>query len=110
MAAPEPEDVVRHLNASTPGAFSPLRYPVFRAIWIANLFSNLGGTIQSVGAAWMMTGLTTSTQLVALVQSSATLPIMLFGIIAPRAGRSNEGKPGTRKGRFGKQSRTKWGR
>ena len=30
--------------------------------------------------------------------------------VAPMVGRSNEGKPGTRKGRFGKQSRTKWGR
>jgi excinuclease ABC subunit B len=29
---------------------------------------------------------------------------------APRIGRSNEGKPGTRKGRFGKQGKTKWGR
>ena len=29
---------------------------------------------------------------------------------APRVGRSNEGKPGTRKGRFGKTGRTKWGR
>jgi excinuclease ABC subunit B len=28
---------------------------------------------------------------------------------APVMGRSNEGKPGTRKGRFGKQSKTKWG-
>ncbi len=30
--------------------------------------------------------------------------------VAPRVGRSNEGKPGTRKGRFGKQSKRKWGR
>ncbi|MGV1682244.1 excinuclease ABC subunit UvrB [Sphingopyxis sp. NJF-3] len=30
--------------------------------------------------------------------------------VAPMVGRSNEGKPGTRKGRFGKQSKTKWGR
>ena len=29
---------------------------------------------------------------------------------APLVGRSNEGKPGTRKGRFGKTGRTKWGR
>ena len=30
---------------------------------------------------------------------------------APMVGRSNEGKPGTRKGRFGKESRKgKWGR
>ncbi len=30
--------------------------------------------------------------------------------VAPRVGRSNEGKPGTRKGRYGNQSKTKWGR
>lgn len=64
------------------GTFSPFRYPVFRAIWIANLFSNLGGMIQSIAAAWMMTELTTSHQLVALVQSSASIPIMLFGVFA----------------------------
>jgi len=30
--------------------------------------------------------------------------------VAPRAGHSNEGRPGTRKGRFGKTSRTRFGR
>lgn len=64
------------------GTFSPFRYPIFRAIWIANLCSNLGASIQSVGAAWLMTELTTSNQLIGLVQASATIPIMLFGIIA----------------------------
>ena len=29
---------------------------------------------------------------------------------APKVGRSNEGKPGTRKGRFGKEGKRKWGR
>lgn len=62
--------------------FSPFRYPVFRAIWTANLFSNIGGTLQGVGAAWLMTELTTSHLLVALVQASATVPIMLFGVFA----------------------------
>lgn len=69
-------------DGSGKGAFSPFRYPVFRAIWIANLFSNLGSTMQSVGAAWLMTELTTSHQMVGLVQSSATVPIMLFGVFA----------------------------
>ncbi|MET1754127.1 MFS transporter [Novosphingobium sp. RD2P27] len=68
--------------ATDTGTFSPFRYPVFRAIWIANLFSNIGATIQSIAAAWMMTELTTSHQLVGLVQSSATVPIMLFGVFA----------------------------
>lgn len=64
------------------GTFSPFRYPVFRAIWTANLFSNLGSTLQGVGAAWLMTELTTSHQLVALVQASATVPILMFGVFA----------------------------
>ncbi len=72
-------------NQGTPapdGTFSPFRYPVYRAIWIANLFSNLGAMVQGVAAAWLMTELTDSNQLIALVQASATLPIMLFGVIA----------------------------
>ena len=64
------------------GTFSPFQYPIFRAIWIANLFSNIGSTLQSVGAAWLMTELTPSHQLVALVQASATVPILLIGVFA----------------------------
>lgn len=62
--------------------FAPFRYPAFRAIWTANLFSNLGSLIQSVGAAWLMTELTRSHQLIALVQASGTIPIMLLGLFA----------------------------
>ena len=64
------------------GSLAPFRYPAFRAIWIANLASNLGSTMQSVGAAWLMTSLTTSHLLIALVQASTTIPIMLFGVFA----------------------------
>ena len=64
------------------GSLAPFRYPAFRAIWIANLASNLGATLQSVGAAWLMTELTNSHQLIAAVQASTTLPIMLFGVFA----------------------------
>lgn len=63
-------------------ALAPFRYPAFRAIWTANLFSNIGSMIQSVGAAWLMTELTTSHVLVALVQASATIPILLLGVFA----------------------------
>jgi MFS family permease len=44
--------------------------------------SNLGGLIQAVGAGWMMAQLTSSHGVVALVQSSNTLPIMVFSLIA----------------------------
>ncbi len=70
-------------SISPPGdTFAPFRYPAFRAIWIANLFSSLGATIQSVAAAWKMTDLTASHQLLAMVQASTTMPIMLFGVFA----------------------------
>jgi MFS family permease len=59
----------------------PLRVPVFRSLWLANLFSSFGGLVQGVGAAWLMTSLADSVDMVALVQSSTTLPIMLFSLL-----------------------------
>lgn len=61
-------------------ALAPFGYPTFRAIWIASLASNLGGLIQAVGAAWLMTSLTTQADMVALVQASTSLPIMFFSL------------------------------
>lgn len=61
---------------------SPFSYPLFRSIWIANLVSNLGYMVQSVGAAWLMTQLSPSPAMVALVQASATLPILLLALVA----------------------------
>ena len=61
---------------------SPLAIPIFRAVWVASLASNLGGLIQSVGASWMMTSLAGSPEMVALVQSTTTLPIMLLALWA----------------------------
>ena len=59
---------------------SPLSVPVFRAVWIASMASNFGGLIQSVGASWLMTSLTPSSQMVALVQASTALPILLLSL------------------------------
>jgi MFS family permease len=68
---------------TAPGSpLAPFRHPAFRAIWTANLFSSIGAMIQSVGAAWLMTELTRSHLLIALVQASATIPIMLLGVFA----------------------------
>ena len=59
------------------GIFSPLRYAVFRRIWTASLLSNLGLLVLGVGAAWMMTKISSSTGMVALVQTSLMLPVAL---------------------------------
>src|SRR3546814_6853186 len=42
----------------------------------------MGSMIQSVAAAWLMTGLTQSHLLIALVAASTTIPVMLLGIFA----------------------------
>lgn len=70
------------MSPEPPSAFAPFRYPAFRAIWIANLASNMGSMVQSVAAAWLMTDLTDSHLLIALVQAGTTIPIMLLGIFA----------------------------
>jgi len=61
---------------------APFRNETFRTIWIASLSSNFGSLIQSVGAAWMMTTISNSVGMVALVQASTALPIMLFSLIS----------------------------
>lgn len=69
------------IRASTrTGALAPLGYRDFRLLWSATLVSNFGGLVQAVGAAWLMTQLTDSATLIALVQASNTLPIMLLAI------------------------------
>jgi MFS family permease len=61
---------------------APLRETVFRRIWTASLLSNFGSLIQGVGAAWAMTQMTSSADMVALVQTAAMLPIMLLSVPA----------------------------
>ena len=63
-------------------ALSPLRHPVFRAVWGASTLSNIGAVIQSVGASWMMLSISESATMVALVQASVALPIVLLALAA----------------------------
>ncbi|MES2434823.1 MAG: MFS transporter [Pseudomonadota bacterium] len=58
------------------------RNQTFRMLWIAALASNFGGLVQGVGASWLMTSLSGSHSMVALVQASVTLPIMIFSLLA----------------------------
>ncbi|TBN42473.1 MFS transporter [Paracoccus subflavus] len=64
----------------SPSALAPFRHRDFRLLWGATLVSNFGGLVQAVGAAWLMTQLTDSATLIALVQASNTLPIMLLAL------------------------------
>lgn len=61
---------------------APLRLPVYRALWIAALASNIGTWMQDVGAAWLMTTLAPSPGMVALVRAASSLPIFLLALPA----------------------------
>src|SRR4051794_10190064 len=69
-------------RARAASAWEPLYMPVFRALWIASVASNVGTWMQNVGAAWLMTSLTTSAVLVALLQTASSLPVFLLGLPA----------------------------
>src|SRR4051794_34407544 len=62
--------------------WSPLRYPIFRAIWIASTASHIGSYMTDVGQGWLMASLTPSPLIVSLLVTAESLPFILFGLPA----------------------------
>jgi MFS family permease len=71
-----------HESLRTVSAWAPLRSPLFRALWIASLTSSIGTWMHEVGAAWLMTSFTPSPVMVTLMQTAASLPIVLLALPA----------------------------
>ena len=73
-------------ETSGPGAassaWSPLRNPVFRGLWLATVVSTTGTWMHDVGAAWLMTSLEASPLFVSLLQTAASLPVFLLALPA----------------------------
>lgn len=63
-----------------PAALTPLHNGVFRGLWFAWLAANMTMWMNDVAAAWLMTTLTASPVMVALVQTASTLPVFLLGL------------------------------
>lgn len=63
-------------------SLAPFRLKLFRGLWVAALVSNVGAAVQAVGASWSMVTMSASPQIVALVQTAATLPIVLLALPA----------------------------
>ncbi len=61
---------------------APFKSRIFLAIWTASLISSFGSLIQAVGASWLMTSIAPSPDMVALVQASTALPILLLSLPA----------------------------
>ncbi|NIF84765.1 MFS transporter [Comamonas sp. Tr-654] len=66
--------------AAAPGVWTPLATPTFRMLWMIWMTANICMWMNDVAAAWLMTSLTTSPVLVALVQSASTMPVMLLAL------------------------------
>jgi MFS family permease len=55
-------------------------------MWSAQFVSNIGSWMQTVAAQWLMISLTSSATYVALVQTAASLPVVLFAVLAGAVG------------------------
>jgi len=80
LSALPPEEAATVASARLSSAWAPLSNPVFRMLWGVWLSANIGMWMNDVAAAWLMTTLTTSPVMVALVQSASTLPVFLLGL------------------------------
>src|SRR5258705_13457252 len=69
-------------QGKTQSPWSPLRNTLFRNLWIASIVSNLGTWMHDVGAGWLMTSLSSSPSMVALVGAADSLPVMLLALPA----------------------------
>src|SRR5260221_6863940 len=67
-------------TAANTSPWAPLRCPTFRMLWLVWLASNTCMWMNDVAAAWLMTTLTTSPTLIALVQTASSLPLFLLGL------------------------------
>jgi MFS family permease len=66
-------------------AWAPLRHRAFRALWLASFIGLTGSWIADSAAAWLMTSLSDSPLMVALVSSAITLPILMMALPAGAA-------------------------
>lgn len=62
--------------------WAPLRISLFRTIWLATLAANIGTWFQNVGGVWLMTILTPSPLLIALMQTATSLSAILVTLPA----------------------------
>ena len=77
VAAQLARDAAQRVSLSP---LAPLSQPVFRMLWLTWMAANTCMWMNDVAAAWLMTTLTSSPILVALVQTASTLPVFLLGL------------------------------
>src|SRR6202049_2520922 len=69
-----------------PSLWRPLRTPNFRNLLVADIISDVGAFMQSVGAAWLMVSLNAGPMYVALTQTASALPFFILALPAGAIG------------------------
>jgi MFS family permease len=64
------------------GGYALFRQRQFRELWSANLLTSFGLVMLLLGAAWVMTTITTNPLLVSMVQTATSLPFLVLAIPA----------------------------
>jgi MFS family permease len=64
------------------GPLAPLGIGLFRSLWIAQLVSNIGSWMQSVGAQWFLVESPNATLLTALASAAGLLPVLILSLPA----------------------------
>ncbi|WP_197486437.1 MFS transporter [Sphingobium sp. EP60837] len=62
------------------GPLRAFRHRKFLIYWLTGMSANFGWQIQLVGASWLMLSLGASAQMIALVQASVAMPVMLLSL------------------------------
>src|SRR5476651_2197409 len=82
-AATRPEDILEPMAKSAViSPWAPLAIPVFRVLWIAQLGSNIGTWMQTVGAQWFLVESAAGAVVIALVQTASLAPSLLLSLPA----------------------------
>src|SRR2546422_609341 len=73
-------------QAVVPSLWRPLGVSTFRNLLLADIASDVGTFMQSVGAAWLMVSLNAGPLYVALTQTASSLPFFIFALPAGAIG------------------------
>ncbi len=82
LSSPNTSPAAEAASPAVTSGFAPLRIPLFRDRWIASTISSVGTWMQDTAGTWLMTVLTASPLLIALMQTAASLPVLLLGLLA----------------------------
>ena len=82
LSSPDTSPAAEATPPAITSGFAPLAIPLFRDRWIASTISSVGTWMQDTAGTWLMTALTASPLLIALMQTAASAPVLILGLLA----------------------------